>query len=832
MPFISYAQNMEDVLLWRALQHVDAGFYIDVGAADPIIESVTMAFYERGWHGINIDPVPEHIVALHAARPRDINLELAITHQAGQDRLYQFPGTGWSTLDKRVANGHKSRQHQPTEREVQTETLAAICHRHVTGEIHFLKVDVEGLEAQVIASGDYQRFRPWIIVVEATVPATAEPAPRTWETTLDAAGYRFAQFDGLNCYYVAEEHAAAVLPAMITPVNVFDDYLPIQHLITQNALVDAERRNSVNEQRAAEAMAMARESEMSLLAQAAQIQLLHAEAEQALAQRPRIQLPSQQLASDAEVVRTPAQRLFVDATLMLRHGFLSAVGLLRVEHYVTEYLMRAPDLDVDFVVFDSGRGAYQSVTEEQRAILEQVLFFGPKQQAPSQTERLSAGQAGENTPAVSKPSEFRRRLTTAATLTRAEFEVELDRIARRHLPVELKHTMVRRVGTRVLRRLGLAAARQGYRAAVVAATLRRKASHALRHVAAPDSDLFIPTKGSDSGLNGMTKNAVDSGSHDDSPFQPGDVLLCMSNLWDYMDYRYLARLSRRKEVRLICVLYDVVGMELPFVTPAPAHLYHRHWVEIGHASERLVAISRFSAESYDRFIAKPNGIDVPIDFAALPNFLQQRAAEIGEVAIQGLEDRNFIVYCSTIEVRKNHILLLHLWEELRQRMTPEKLPILIFVGKWGWYADSVRLLAERNWRLRPHLRVLNDVSDPELIWLYKHARFTVFPSLTEGFGLAASESLSFGTPVIVSDCPALQEATEHLMPALHPHDYMGWLRELEHAIVDDAYLNTLRLAAARFTGPAYDAFAAKIRNAAVLPQASAEHPASMEMNAE
>jgi hypothetical protein len=55
---ISYAQNREDILLWRALRDLSGGFYIDVGAEDPTQNSVTRAFYERGWHGINVEPVP------------------------------------------------------------------------------------------------------------------------------------------------------------------------------------------------------------------------------------------------------------------------------------------------------------------------------------------------------------------------------------------------------------------------------------------------------------------------------------------------------------------------------------------------------------------------------------------------------------------------------------------------------------------------------------------------------------------------------------------------------------------------------------------------------
>ena len=71
---ISYAQNFEDVILWRAFKDVNCGRYVDVGAFHPEIDSVTKWFYDQGWSGINIEPVPESFDALNAARSRDQNL--------------------------------------------------------------------------------------------------------------------------------------------------------------------------------------------------------------------------------------------------------------------------------------------------------------------------------------------------------------------------------------------------------------------------------------------------------------------------------------------------------------------------------------------------------------------------------------------------------------------------------------------------------------------------------------------------------------------------------------------------------------------------------------
>src|SRR5258708_13740213 len=97
MPFISYAQNCEDVILWRALRDVDRGFYVDIGAADPKEGSVTQAFYERGCSGVNIEPQADYFEGLVQARDRDTNRRIAVGRAAGGTNFYILPPTRLST---------------------------------------------------------------------------------------------------------------------------------------------------------------------------------------------------------------------------------------------------------------------------------------------------------------------------------------------------------------------------------------------------------------------------------------------------------------------------------------------------------------------------------------------------------------------------------------------------------------------------------------------------------------------------------------------------------------------------------------------------------------
>ena len=222
---ISYAQNFEDILLWRALKNIKNGFYIDVGANDPVIDSVTKLFYENGWSGINIEPISASYEKLKAERPRDINLKLAAYSHPCVLTIHEFGGTaGLSTVDESIALGHKDeRQLAYISTEVSAFTLNQICSQHRYGPIHFLKIDVEGVEKEVLLGLDLQKIRPWIILIESTLPLSRIESYESWEGLITNANYDFAWFDGLNRFYVAKEHS--ILKSYFSvPPNVFDEF--------------------------------------------------------------------------------------------------------------------------------------------------------------------------------------------------------------------------------------------------------------------------------------------------------------------------------------------------------------------------------------------------------------------------------------------------------------------------------------------------------------------------------------------------------------------------------------------------------------------------------
>jgi len=223
MTLISYAQNFEDVMLWRALKHVENGFYIDIGAQDPVVDSVSLTFYEHGWRGIHVEPVIEYVNQLAKARPDEIVIPAAVGKSTGLLTFFIFPDTGLSTADPGIARRHKESGFQCVETKVPVISLDEIFATTNGRQVHWLKLDVEGMEKPVIQSWRKSVVKPWILLIESTLPLTQERSHHQWEQLITAHGYEFVYFDGLNCYYVSHEHPE-LKGAFAAGPNLFDGF--------------------------------------------------------------------------------------------------------------------------------------------------------------------------------------------------------------------------------------------------------------------------------------------------------------------------------------------------------------------------------------------------------------------------------------------------------------------------------------------------------------------------------------------------------------------------------------------------------------------------------
>lgn len=222
---VSYAENAEDVLLRRAFPG-EHGYYVDIGAYHPTENSVTKHFYDKGWAGINIEPQRHFCQLLAAERPRDVNLEVAVGTQTGHVQLVTYPGLeALGTLSQEVVREHQRLDLTSVAVQVEVLRLESVLEQYVEQPIDFLKIDVEGKEADVLESFDLTRWRPRAFVIEGTFPGTARPTYAAWEHHLYAAGYVRTLFDGLNCFY-ARSDDERLIELLSVPANIFDQFVP------------------------------------------------------------------------------------------------------------------------------------------------------------------------------------------------------------------------------------------------------------------------------------------------------------------------------------------------------------------------------------------------------------------------------------------------------------------------------------------------------------------------------------------------------------------------------------------------------------------------------
>jgi len=260
MAIVSYAQNFEDVMLWRALQHVENGFYIDVGANDPEIDSVSLAFYERGWRGVHVEPAKQYSDKLRSSRPDECVWQVAIGSQKGFLDFYEFADTGLSTGDPEVAEQHAKNGFSFTMTRVEVLSLQDILDKYGDREIHWLKIDVEGMEQDVLQSWEGAKARPWILVIESTKPSSTIDVSDSWESLVLEKGYVFAYFDGLNRFYLHNSHKE-LLDKLKVPPNVFDGIILSGLEKLKNKVSEAEAKVGEAETRAQQAEMRASEAE-------------------------------------------------------------------------------------------------------------------------------------------------------------------------------------------------------------------------------------------------------------------------------------------------------------------------------------------------------------------------------------------------------------------------------------------------------------------------------------------------------------------------------------------------------------------------------------------
>lgn len=240
------------------------------------------------------------------------------------------------------------------------------------------------------------------------------------------------------------------------------------------------------------------------------------------------------------------------------------------------------------------------------------------------------------------------------------------------------------------------------------------------------------------------------------------------------------------------IVYDLIPVLAPELTNARfSRTMEGFFRRILTTPEPAIAISRVTRDDLLKWNAEAVKADYPFPVGAIPlTSAHDPAQETRE--IPALRGRRFALFCSTMDVRKGHDLLVAAWRRLAGTLDDTELPDLALIGRRGPGWPAVEAELRKAPALQDRIHILHGVDDAQLRWAYSRAVLALFPSKAEGWGLGVSEALAFGVPVVHSDIPILREAAQDLMPSAPPGDAEAWAKLLGDLFAHPEKIEALR----------------------------------------
>lgn len=424
--------------------------------------------------------------------------------------------------------------------------------------------------------------------------------------------------------------------------------------------------------------------------------------------------------------------VYIDATMIYRWRELAPVGIVRLERMLANHLRFHAALPAaSYLIWDSG---YRHATDVEATILDRVVSGTVELDGARDLEGYSTPLAARTRP--------NRRLTFVAAVRRTA----LKTVGR--LPPHLQPF--------------------AEQAAWSAATLGvETARHARRNRPLKDAQPCKPP-------SREVRHQVD--------FSDGADLVAVGLGWEYIEHEAMYNLKVDDGVRIHMPAFDLIPVLMPQMNAGQSHLVHRYYAEMAHYADTITSISEATATALNDFYLLEGLVSPLIETNPLPAFDIPDSSTDGSVRPHQFEGEDFVLTVSTIEVRKNHLLLAKVWAECIAE--GHDLPRLVLVGRVGWDVNELMQWAFHAPELDDRFTIMSDVDDGQLAALYRDAIFTVFPSRIEGWGLPITEALSLGKVCVHSDDPAQLEASQGLMPTLHPDDFLGWKAQILELVAD------------------------------------------------
>jgi glycosyltransferase involved in cell wall biosynthesis len=286
-------------------------------------------------------------------------------------------------------------------------------------------------------------------------------------------------------------------------------------------------------------------------------------------------------------------------------------------------------------------------------------------------------------------------------------------------------------------------------------------------------------------------------------FAPGDTLLCLGAHWIVPGYaRKIAHLRRSKGIHFAFLCYDLIPITGREWFPKPLQAEFQGWFDglVPH-TDLIMTISQYTADQVKKYLTTNFTVVPPVrpirTGHGFPITAGARLKAIGS-AKRAVTSDNFVLFVSTIEIRKNHVFLLRVWKRLLATYEPHAVPDLVFVGRHGWCVEDLYAQLENSDYFGGKVRILTSVVDEQLVDLYRRCRLTIYPSLEEGWGLPIAEAVMFGAICLASNKASIPEVAGDSIDYFDPDNLETAYQLIERAIYDESYRSELASRISRF----------------------------------
>jgi glycosyltransferase involved in cell wall biosynthesis len=276
--------------------------------------------------------------------------------------------------------------------------------------------------------------------------------------------------------------------------------------------------------------------------------------------------------------------------------------------------------------------------------------------------------------------------------------------------------------------------------------------------------------------------------HFASLVRPGDILVSLGAPWGVPHYaKHIAEAKRRYGIKHATLIHDLIPIEYGSFVERQHVVQFRNWLQDAITlSDVILTISEYSRDVLVR-LAETVGWSLPrVEVVKPGSGLNDGVMERNQTTIRF--PQRYVLYVSTIEIRKNHQLLVNVWRRLLKQYGADFVPTLIFAGKVGWLIDDLLADLQRSNYLDGKIMLVSDLSDAELSECYRSCLFTVFSSLCEGWGLPVAESLTHGKLCVASNRTSIPEVGGGLIDYFDPTNEADAYAKIERLLRDPVYL--------------------------------------------